>query len=247
MKKVCIVIAVLLLCLGLTGCITVNVQEKNSAAAPTPTETAAETEAPETASAEAEATPSEAAAPVTQAAAPAEITPVQTTIDAPAKIGEWVETKRYSAEDSDYHTVYYRVTNVARGDEAKKAVDAYNAEDHAVVIGEVEGELEYGLIEYEVYFPEDFPQADYGITSIDINFSVTSPDGGGIKANGMSYIGLSSVWDISKAPEINEFYAGQTFTEGKAVFAMVKGVTDYVFEVSYYLDDEEYVSYVEGA
>ena len=107
--------------------------------------------------------------------------------------------------------------------------------------------MEYGLIEYEVYFPEDFPQADYGITSIDINFSVTSPDGGGIKANGMSYIGLSSVWDISKAPEINEFYAGQTFTEGKAVFAMVKGVTDYVFEVSYYLDDEEYVSYVEGA
>ena len=226
MKKVCIVIAVLLLCLGLTGCITVNVQEKNSAAAPAPSETAA---------------------PVTQAAAPAEITPVQTAIDAPAKIGEWVETKRYSAEDSGYHTVYYRVTNVARGDEAKKAVDAYNAEDHAVVIGEVEGELEYGLIEYEVYFPEDFPQADYGITSIDINFSVTSPDGGGIKANGMSYIGLSSVWDISKAPEINEFYAGQTFTEGKAVFAMVKGVTDYVFEVSYYLDDEEYVSYVEGA
>ena len=41
MKKVCIVIAVLLLCLGLTGCITVNVQEKNSAAAPAPTETAA--------------------------------------------------------------------------------------------------------------------------------------------------------------------------------------------------------------
>lgn len=49
------------------------------------------------------------------------------------------------------------------------------------------------MLEYEVYFPEDFPQEDYGITTVDIDFSVESPDGGGIEANGVAYIGLSSV------------------------------------------------------
>lgn len=70
---------------------------------------------------------------------------------------------------------------------------------------------------------------------------------GGIEKDGIAYIGLSSVWDISEAPEINEFYAGDTFTEGKAIFAMLKGVSDYVFE-SYYTDENEELvySYVEG-
>ena len=180
--------------------------------------------------------------------APEGITPVETSAEAPAKLGEWVETMRYSATDSAYHTVYYRITNVVRGEGAQAAVDAYNAEDHVVVFNDLESDdLEYCMIEYEVYFPADFPQADYGITSVDINFSVASPDGGGIKANGLSYIGLSSVWDISESPEINEFYAGQTFTEGRAIFAMVKGVSDYVFEVTYYGDSSEaHTSYVQG-
>ena len=182
------------------------------------------------------------------AGAPEGITPVETSAEAPAKLGEWVETMRYSATDSAYHTVYYRITNVVRGEGAQAAVDAYNAEDHVVVFNDLESDdLEYCMIEYEVYFPADFPQADYGITSVDINFSVASPDGGGIKANGLSYIGLSSVWDISESPEINEFYAGQTFTEGRAIFAMVKGVSDYVFEVTYYGDSSEaHTSYVQG-
>ncbi len=176
------------------------------------------------------------------------IEPVETTIDNPAQLGQWVETMRYSPVDSAYHTVYYRITNVVRGQEAQAAADAYNAEDHVMQFSALEDDnLEYCMLEYEVYFPEDFPQEDYGITTVDLDFSVESPDGGGIEANGVAYIGLSSVVDISVAPEINEFYAGQTFTEGKAIYAMVKGVSDYVFEVGYFDDnDQEHVSYVQG-
>lgn len=76
---------------------------------------------------------------------------------------------------------------------------------------------------------------------------IENPDGGGIEKDGVAYIGLSSVWDISEAPEINEFYAGDTFTEGKAIFAMVKDVSGYVVESSYPDENDEMVySYVEG-
>ena len=80
-----------------------------------------------------------------------------------------------------------------------------------------------------------------------MDFGIENTDGGGIEKDGVAYIGLSSVWDISEAPEINEFYAGDTFTEGKAIFAMVKDVSGYVVESSYPDENDEMVySYVEG-
>ncbi|HZK34454.1 MAG TPA: hypothetical protein VFD33_04010 [Bacillota bacterium] len=181
--------------------------------------------------------------------APADISPVASSKEAPAKIGDWLETMRYSAVGREDHTVYYRITNIIRyNDQVQTALDAWNDADHLRVFDPLEAdELEYCMIEYEVYYPEDFPQEDWGISSVDIGFSVVSPTGGGIEANGMAYIGLSSVYDISDKPEINEFYAGQTFTDGRAVFIMVEDVADYVVETSYFPDDSERVStYVEG-
>ncbi len=221
------------------------------------TTTAAETTAEAT---DAETTPAETTAEAattaggetTPAAAAGEITPVATTLEAPAKIGDWVETKLYSAQDKDYHTVYFRITDIVRDSATvQAAIDAYNNADHLRTFEPLENDdLEYCLIQYETAFPADFPQAEWGITSVDVNFSITTVEGGGIKANGLSYIGLSSVYDITESPEINEFYAGQTFTDGQALFVMVKGVSDYVVETYYFEgedDDSEKISaYVAG-
>ena len=235
-KRLVLMLSVCMITVSLWGC---GGQEEESQE-PAAEETTQEEEETEE---EAEAAKEEEA---DDAAASGEITPVETSIDAPAKIGEWVETKRYSAEDEQYHTVYYRITDVVRG--AQEEVDAYNATDSVVKLTDLDDDnLEYCMITYEVNFPSDYPQADYGITIVDINFGVENPDGGGIEKDGVAYIGLSTVWDISETPEINEFYAGDTFTEGKAVFAMVKDVSDYVFETSYTDENGEMVySYVEG-
>ena len=238
MKKIAlVVVCMMLLCVCFAGC------GGDSAPSESPEATQTPSVSP---SATASSSPSAETTTSPQTSAPAGITPVQTSIEQPAKIGEWVETMRYSATDKANHTVYYRVTDIVRGAQAE--VDAYNAEDHVVKLTALENDdLEYCMVKYEVYFPADFPQEDYGITSVDINFGIESPDGGGIEANGVSYIGLSTVWDISESPEINEFYAGSTFTEGKAIFAMVKGVSDYVLQASYYDEnDEVHYSYVEG-
>ena len=185
-------------------------------------------------------------------AAAGDITPAATSLEAPAKIGDLVETKLYSAQDKAYHTVYFRITDIVRDSAiVQAAIDAYNNADHLRTFEPLENDdLEYCLIKYETAFPADFPQAEWGITSVDVNFSITTVEGGGIKANGLSYIGLSSVYDITESPEINEFYAGQTFTDGQAIFAMVKGVNDYVVETYYFEgedDDSQKISaYVAG-
>ena len=241
-KRIVLLLSVGLMAAWLWGC---GGQEAEEPQEPAAEETTEEEEAEEAKPAEEET--EEAEEETTQEAAPAgDIKPVETTIDSPAKLGDWVETKRYSAEDSQYHTVYYRITDIVRG--AQDEVDAYNASDSFVKLENLDNdELEYCMLTYEVYFPEDFPQADYGITSVDMDFGIENPDGGGIEKDGVAYIGLSSVWDISEAPEINEFYAGNTFTEGKAIFAMVKDVSGYVVESSYPDENDEMVySYVEG-
>lgn len=168
---------------------------------------------------------------------------VEGTLENPAKIGEWVATKTYSAESDDYHTIYYRITGVIRGDEAKAIVDEYNSGDNFVRFDELEhDDLEYCVVTYETHYPSDFPEGEYGLYSADVDLSACNLEDYGSIEN---YIGLSSVYDISEDPE--EFHAGQTFTEGKAVFAMVKDFSDYLFYASYYDDDSnEYKSYVKG-
>lgn len=173
-----------------------------------------------------------------------DIAVVEASLGNPAKIGEWVETKKYSAEDKQYHTMYYRITGVVRGDEAKKIVDEYNAKGKVIQISELEkDDLEYGIVTYETYFPKDFPQADYGITQVDADLSLCNlEDSGAISG----YIGLSTVCDISEYPSNNEFYAGDTFKDGQAAFIMIKGYKDYLIECSYYEDGKEVSTYVEG-
>ncbi len=166
---------------------------------------------------------------------------VEGTLENPAKIGEWVATKTYAAEDDSYHTIYYRITGVIRGDEAQKIVDEYNNGDHFVRFDPLEhDDLEYCVVTYETHYPSDFPQGEYGLYSADVDLSACNMEDSGSIEN---YIGLSSVYDISEDPE--DFFAGDTFTEGKAIFAMVKDFSDYLFYASYYDDDSnEYKSYV---
>lgn len=174
-----------------------------------------------------------------------DVTAVEATLEKPAQIGEWVETMKYSAQDSKDHPMYFKITGVIRGNEAQKIVDEYNAEGNVLSFRELEqDDLEYCVVTYESYFPTDFPEAEWGITDIDVDLSLCDLDDSGAIAG---YIGLSTVWDISKDPEVNTFYVGDTFTEGQAVFAMVKGSSEYLFNCSYYDDnDTEINAYIVG-
>lgn len=166
--------------------------------------------------------------------APAEkITPVEATLESPAKIGEWVKTMKQSSADYQYHTVYYRVTGVER-DEAK-VLAAVEEADTLFEPETLDEHLEYCMLTYEVYFPEDYPQKEGGIIDTDISFYIENPDGFNcLEADGGSFqFYTGGVCDITEWPEVYELNAGEVFTEGKAVFSMIKDVSDYVLETSY--------------
>lgn len=182
------------------------------------------------------------------ATTPEGINPVTTSLEAPANIGDWLETKRYSSKDDSLHTVYFRITDIIRyNDEVQAILDAYNDEGHLFVFNPIEDQdIEYCLFKYEVYFPEDFPQHEWGITNVKLSFMIDTVDGAGISANGKTYIGLSLMTDISKRLDLNELYSGQTFKDGMGVFAMVKGYSDYLVKSYYYEDNQKFSSYIKG-
>ncbi|NMB30406.1 MAG: hypothetical protein GX988_03050 [Clostridiales bacterium] len=178
-----------------------------------------------------------------------DITPVKSSMESPAKVGDWLETMRYAVADSSDHIVYYRITEIIRyNDEVQAKIDEYNDDNHLFRFDPLErDDLEYCLFKYEVYFPEDFPSNDIGILSADLSFSVRSSEGSNIRANGVSYIGISQTYNMGASPDAKELFAGDTFTGGEQLFVMVKDVDEYNIENKYTDDNgEEVVNYIKG-
>ena len=65
-------------------------------------------------------------------AADGDITTVKASLETPAKLNEWVETKTYCVKAQEYRTVYFRIIGITRGAAAQEAIDAYNDSDHLV-------------------------------------------------------------------------------------------------------------------
>ncbi len=171
-----------------------------------------------------------------------------TTPENPADFGEWVESKKHSSVDDQDHTIYYRVTDILRSSESgevQSTIDKYNSENHVWVFEPLESDdLEYCLVKYEVAYPSDYPDDDYGIQTPSIQLYAESPDGGGIEFNGMSYIGLSMITNIGEEPD--DFHPGNIYTTGLGLFAMVKGDAAYVIVSKYYNGDVEHMDCVKG-
>lgn len=150
-----------------------------------------------------------------------------TTPEAPAQLGEWVKSTRYNVESQGYDTIYWRVVGVTA--DCQSDIDRYNGENHIYTIDPLTDEhLTYYKVSYQVYFPEDFPQRDWGITSCDVDIRIVNPQGGSFSwKNGTTYIGLSRTVDISADQEI---HSGDVF-DGETIFAMLNDPSiEYVFE-----------------
>lgn len=160
-----------------------------------------------------------------------------TSLTNPAAIGDWLPTTLYSTVDSKDHMAYYRITDVVTGEEVEEAIADYNSNGYSTIEPLDKEDLEYRLIKFEVYIPNDFPTEEWGLTSVNIHFDITDEDEGAVEYNGTSYIGLTA-YDISRNLENNELMPGGTFKDGKAIMVMIKGCDDYLIE-HYYEDMNE--------
>lgn len=178
-----------------------------------------------------------------------DITECETSFKNPAELGQWVESSVYSVPDKLDHKVYLRVTDIVRGSEAQAIVDEYNSNEENLKEFDAisDDKVEFCVMSYEIYFPEDFPESS---GTSDISFSIKGTDDlGGIEGtDGKYYTGLSNVYDIT--PEVDMTIKPNSTVQGKAVFYMLKGVSDYVIQNIYNSEkidiDNIKTSYIRG-
>lgn len=157
--------------------------------------------------------------------------------------GSWETATKKAEADKKKHKVEFRITKVIKNqDKIAEKLEKYNSSGHGNMIDTrpLNDDLEYRIAKYEVKFPEDFPDSDYGLTDVTIGFKVTGPDGKEeIHANGTSYKKLSKTIEISDLPQGYDFYAGNTF-KGKILYMIPKGYKDYLLKGGgYYFKPEQ--------
>ncbi len=185
------------------------------------------------ATAEQEAQESEQA--VTEQPAGEDITPVEGTLEAPAQVGEWLTTTIYSSGDSANHPIYYRVTGVDYDQaKAEEAIAAYNEASSVLEIQGLDADdlktMEYMLVNYELYIPENVPSGDYGLTPPTLRLAVYGADGGSIEVDGITYIGLYST-DVT-IDEPDWLQPGDSMT-GTTLIAIPKNATEFLLQSDY--------------
>ncbi len=159
-------------------------------------------------------------------------------------LGTWVKTAMYATQDGTFHTVYVRLTNVttqsadaAYVESAIETNDQFADEEEVFDSSalEVPEDGELVVLDYEVYVPEDFPAASYGIPEPELYFSIRNIGGGGIPSTDGSetYLGLGTTVDLIVREPEEEYQPGHVYDE-RCVFAMVDGYTNYVAVYSSY-------------
>lgn len=169
------------------------------------------------------------------------------TTDAdPVPMGQWAEMAIYATEDSAYHTVYVRMTDVTTqtedGAKIQEMVDLHNSVSYdfqQIDLSQTElpSDVELCVVEYEIAIPVDFPAPEYGISDPSLMISESNIGGGGIpSADGTStYIGMGSNNEDLAMEEDPVFEPGNVYSF-RNLFTMVKGYGDYVFQITSYPD-----------
>lgn len=156
----------------------------------------------------------------------------ESTKENPLEKGTWGIASKYSTESKNYEDVYVKVTNIIRGEEAKKVVqDYFNSKSYFKYEEPKEG-LEWVVLDY------DLDYANFAKSSLGANADVSSSIRGignrsSVVYNGTTYI-LSSRYIGS-----SDYVKTQT-TTGKIAFQMPIGCSDYVIELGSYSGSKAY-------
>ena len=150
-------------------------------------------------------------------------------------LGEWQDSYMISERDDKPYPVKVRFTQIDTDQEAvQKQIDEFNVSAAGATIPAVDDpQYMYVIAHYEVAFPEDYPDGDYGITNVAPAFTITAADGGDvITTNNTNYSGLTQTFEIGYQPRGYDFHAGDTY-EGAIVYLMAAGYTNYrILEVA---------------
>lgn len=146
------------------------------------------------------------------------------------EVGKWQKTKKKAKADKKKHTVKFRIAKVISNEKkALKAINDFNNSGQGNMI-ETEldnDQLQYCVADYEVKYPSDFPDEQFGLMDVAMKFKITALDGSSdLKVGSTVYKNLSKTQEIGDLPVGWDFYSGQTY-KGKIAYVIPKGFTDY--------------------
>lgn len=205
------------------------------------------TEAEETDATTEESTTAESKAPietVEPSSSEAEIkgetqTAFKTSLEAPGKVGEWQEAMRLSTVDNQMHPIYFRITKVVLDKtEMEAKIEKFNETAEEIINPLADDFINYGYLEYEVFFPEDFPTSEAGIEQYGLNFKVTDFDGEIIQHEGVTYAGVQDTRDITASPEALP-QAGSV-VKAESLFKMFDTTDEFNIVVNYFAEGENH-------
>lgn len=163
---------------------------------------------------------------------------------APVKVGQWALASKYAGKYLDesyaeqtYIDVPVRVTKISRGNSLSNEVKDLLASKHYKA-NDPKKTLEWAIVEYEV----DLSDVKFGGslgTTIKIDSGIKGTDGGSVKYNDITYIGLSTI-DVSSSDYVKE----PGVYSGKFVTQLPEGCSDYLIKLGNSYNGSE--SYFKG-
>lgn len=108
-----------------------------------------------------------------------------------APLGQWVKYVNKNYTSDTYEPFYVRITSVSRDQTAVQSeLDSYDGIMDLTLSEDQARDIEYGIVEYEIYFAPDYAASDYGISVPSISWGASPIQTAGFKTDGgMSYIG----------------------------------------------------------
>lgn len=154
------------------------------------------------------------------------------TKETPLEKGAWGIASKYSTETKNYEDVYIKVTNVIRGEDAKKAVQDYCNSKTYIKYEEPKEGLEWVVLDYDLDFG-NYTKSSLG-ASADVSVSIKGVgNNNSVKYNGVTYIITSRYIGSSDYVKTQE-------AKGKIAFQMPIGCKDYIVQFGAYNNTNAY-------
>ncbi len=156
---------------------------------------------------------------------------VVTTQDKQAKVGDWVATEKG----------YVRIDKVLRGKDAMSVVNKYNkAESTISKFTELEPELEYGVLEYSVYYSDKLTEKE-----IYPNVTMFTEGIGEDTYANRGYHYINTVYNITWYDEdTTTIPTGKVYKGCKAIFTTVADMSKITVSTDYIKDKVRQTNYI---
>ncbi len=172
-----------------------------------------------------------------------EFTQNGTAPEVAASLGEMGKAYYYNVNSGNYEQVGVKLTGFSRGEEAAALVDQLlNEEGSYYSFAALRDNEEYCLVNYDMYFPQDMTDSQYGVYVSGCQLDVVGQNGDYLESDGQTY--FPYVYDVYD--ESGKVYHPGDTGSFQAIVILPKDAEGFCFQFGPY-DSEYFYAEPEGA